>query len=262
MAHPFPTPYLVAKYTIGITFRPDCKLSFYTQHYTNIHTKLKPIITERQVIVIKANITPMLSDFLVKTGDVYRTKSMGGELRVKLFSQCSCFIHHQSSKTLHFTYREFHCISEIFELLHYYFWISFWDLVVLGISLFGVCSKNSIIRAHKIPLSLVLDVKYSVFDIIMQEHWEDSLTLHNPKLGDTIPTMKFFTGISGTTQSKSYMISLTEYVWEFQNNALWDTLKHAPFLEKMHSSGTPVTHPRFPVDQGFIKLVMVSTTRF
>ena len=77
MAHPFPTPYLVAKYTIGITFRPDCKLSFYTQHYTNIHTKLKPIITERQVIVIKANITPMLSDFLVKTGDVYRTKSMG-----------------------------------------------------------------------------------------------------------------------------------------------------------------------------------------
>ena len=35
-----------------------------------------------------------------------------------------------------------------------------------------------------------------------------------------IPTMQFFTGISGNTQSKSYTLSLTECVWE--NSALWD----------------------------------------
>ena len=34
--------------------------------------------------------------------------------------------------------------------------------------------------------------------------------------------------ISRNTQSKSYMLSLTECVWEFQNNALWDTHKYAP----------------------------------
>ena len=41
---------------------------------------------------------------------------------------------------------------------------------------------------------------------------------------NSIPTMQFVTGISGNTQSKSSMLSLTEYVWVFQNNALWDTL--------------------------------------
>ena len=40
---------------------------------------------------------------------------------------------------------------------------------------------------------------------------------------NNIPTMHFFTGISRNTQSKSYMLSLTECVWDFQNNALWDT---------------------------------------
>ena len=34
---------------------------------------------------------------------------------------------------------------------------------------------------------------------------------------NNIPTMQFFTGISRNTQSKSYMLSLTECVWEFQN---------------------------------------------
>ena len=40
-----------------------------------------------------------------------------------------------------------------------------------------------------------------------------------------IPTMRwnFFSGISRNTQAKSYMLSLTECVWDFQNNALWDT---------------------------------------
>ena len=38
-----------------------------------------------------------------------------------------------------------------------------------------------------------------------------------------IPTMQFFTGISRNTQSKSSMLSVTECVWDFQNNASWDT---------------------------------------
>ena len=38
-----------------------------------------------------------------------------------------------------------------------------------------------------------------------------------------IPTMQFFTGTSRNTQSKSYMLSLTECDRDFQNIALWDT---------------------------------------
>ena len=38
-----------------------------------------------------------------------------------------------------------------------------------------------------------------------------------------IPTMQIFTGISGNPQSKSDTLQLTECVWEFQNDALWDT---------------------------------------
>ena len=41
---------------------------------------------------------------------------------------------------------------------------------------------------------------------------------------NNIPTMQFFTGISRNTQSKTYMLSLTECVWDFQNIALWDIL--------------------------------------
>ena len=36
---------------------------------------------------------------------------------------------------------------------------------------------------------------------------------------DNIPTTQFFTGISRNTPSKSYMLSLTECVWDFKNNA-------------------------------------------
>ena len=38
-----------------------------------------------------------------------------------------------------------------------------------------------------------------------------------------IPTMQFSHGISRNTQLKTYTLSLTECVWDFQNNALWDT---------------------------------------
>ena len=37
--------------------------------------------------------------------------------------------------------------------------------------------------------------------------------------------MQFFTETSRNTQLKSYMLSLTEFVWDFQNKALWDTIK-------------------------------------
>ena len=40
---------------------------------------------------------------------------------------------------------------------------------------------------------------------------------------NNIPTMHLFTGISRNTQSKLCMLSLTECVWDFRNNALWDT---------------------------------------
>ena len=42
-----------------------------------------------------------------------------------------------------------------------------------------------------------------------------------------IPTMQFFSGISRNAQSKLYMLSLTECVGDFQNNALWDTHLHS-----------------------------------
>ena len=43
---------------------------------------------------------------------------------------------------------------------------------------------------------------------------------------NNIPTMQFFSGISIKTcmlSTELVMLSLTESVWEFQNNALWDT---------------------------------------
>ena len=40
---------------------------------------------------------------------------------------------------------------------------------------------------------------------------------------NNIPTMQFFTWIARNTLSKSQMLSLTKCVWDFQNNALWDT---------------------------------------
>ena len=43
--------------------------------------------------------------------------------------------------------------------------------------------------------------------------------------------MQFFTGISRNIWSKSYMPSLTEGVWDFQNNALWDTHEHALLVQ-------------------------------
>ena len=44
---------------------------------------------------------------------------------------------------------------------------------------------------------------------------------------NNIPKMQFVTGISRNAPSQSYMLSLTECVWDFQNNSLWDTYLHA-----------------------------------
>ena len=40
---------------------------------------------------------------------------------------------------------------------------------------------------------------------------------------NNIPTMQSFAGISWNTRSKSYTLSLAEFVRDFQNNALLDT---------------------------------------
>ena len=45
-----------------------------------------------------------------------------------------------------------------------------------------------------------------------------------------IPIIQFWTGIPEIIQQKLYKLSLTEYEWESQNSALWDTLSHAPLL--------------------------------
>ena len=50
---------------------------------------------------------------------------------------------------------------------------------------------------------------------------------------NNIPSMQFFTGIFVNTQSKSYILSLTVCVWDFQNNALWETHYHALFNDTM-----------------------------
>ena len=45
--------------------------------------------------------------------------------------------------------------------------------------------------------------------------------------------MQFFSGISSNIKAID-MLSLTECVWDFQNNALWDTHQHA--LLKLYSN--------------------------
>ena len=50
-------------------------------------------------------------------------------------------------------------------------------------------------------------------------------------LVNNIPTMHLVTGIYKNTQSKSDTLSLTASVWEFRNNALWDTYEHALFVK-------------------------------
>ena len=55
--------------------------------------------------------------------------------------------------------------------------------------------------------------------ISTKQFWENGTSI----MPYNIPTMQLFTGISKDTQSKSYTLSLTHGVWDFQNNALWDS---------------------------------------
>ena len=55
--------------------------------------------------------------------------------------------------------------------------------------------------------------------ISTKQFWEKETSI----MPYNIPTMQLFTGISKDTQSKSYTLSLTHGVWDFQNNALWDS---------------------------------------
>ena len=48
---------------------------------------------------------------------------------------------------------------------------------------------------------------------------------------DSIPTMHFLTGITRNTQIYSRRLSLTARAWKFWNNALRETLQHAPISE-------------------------------
>ena len=68
---------------------------------------------------------------------------------------------------------------------------------------------------------------------------------------NNVPTMQFFTGISRNTETKSYMLSFTECVWEFRSNALWDTLFPAlpfsplyPALNSLEDNATTLTMQR------------------
>ena len=49
--------------------------------------------------------------------------------------------------------------------------------------------------------------------------------------------MQSFSEISKNTQPKSYTVSLTEYPWEFQNNALWGTPNMPNFMIKITGTG-------------------------
>ena len=66
---------------------------------------------------------------------------------------------------------------------------------------------------------------------------------------NNIPTMQLFTGISRYTQLNSYIPSLTECVWVFQNNALSDTHGHA-LLETSIWTGNAVN----------LSLILLNTT--
>ena len=58
----------------------------------------------------------------------------------------------------------------------------------------------------------MISIKMSAADIwIVQKEYVNN-----------IPTMQFFIGIARIIQSKYYQLSLTECLWEFRNDALWD----------------------------------------
>ena len=75
--------------------------------------------------------------------------------------------------------------------------------------------------------SQVMDCSKSSQSNFRSDYYEGTRHFHFMALQigqvNNIPAMQFLSRISRNTQSKSYMLSLTECVWDFQNNALWDT---------------------------------------
>ena len=71
------------------------------------------------------------------------------------------------------------------------------------------------------PMSTFQNPIYAVLGMTYLTQYLDIEHVNN------IPTMQYFNGTSRNTQSKLYMWSSTECVWDFQNNALWDTDSHA-----------------------------------
>ena len=53
--------------------------------------------------------------------------------------------------------------------------------------------------------------------------WVSGYEMEGVGSNKNITIMQFFAGIARNTQAKSYMLSLTECVGEFRNNALRDT---------------------------------------
>ena len=76
-----------------------------------------------------------------------------------------------------------------------------------------------VVHVHPLPLTTMEAHNWNQQVAIV----EANVTCYN------IPTMQFFTGISRNTQSKSSMLSLTECVWNFQNDAFWDTINMPSF---------------------------------
>ena len=83
------------------------------------------------------------------------------------------------------------------------------------------------IKSLWLPLTFLFTVLLACVSCIFLCKKDHYVLVSNPWHGtighvNNIPTMQSFTGIFRKTQSKSYMLSLTEGVWEFQNNAFWD----------------------------------------
>ena len=77
-----------------------------------------------------------------------------------------------------------------------------------------VRTRQAVTRVSGLPVNLERNLT-GVLELVSGEAHAYSKIGHV----NDIPTMQFFTGISRNTQSNSYMSSLTECVWEFQNNA-------------------------------------------
>ena len=78
----------------------------------------------------------------------------------------------------------------------------------------SMCSDSKIVEMPTIKLLLECHKLHPHFESSAYVYYQQNNdpVWHN----NNIPTMQFFNGISRSTRSKSYMLSLTECVWEFR----------------------------------------------